>query len=101
MLQLSAGDGSSKPALPCTALPQWVFYLFGASAVAWLPIWLPLRLAQPPPGGTTRGGGSLGLKRVELSEAGSMQPLPSGLETIEEIQVGWEGPGAAAQDLCC
>lgn len=60
---------------PCRAipLPQWVFYLFGASAVLWIPFWLPLPLAGPPSGGSsarpwqplqllaaTRGGGRQG-----------------------------------------
>lgn len=32
---------------------QWVFYLFGAAAVLWLPFWLPLRME-----GGSRSGSS-------------------------------------------
>ena len=84
-----------------TAL-QWVFYLFGASAVAWLPFWLPLQLpvARPPPGsGDGVGGSSRSPRGLELQEV-----MPSGgskqaLETLEESQVRARGGGGSAERL--
>ncbi|KAF8063765.1 PHT4 [Scenedesmus sp. PABB004] len=39
---------------------QWVFYLFGASALLWLPVWLPLNVQRElaPPGGAGAGAGA-------------------------------------------
>jgi hypothetical protein len=67
-------------------LLQWVFYLFGASAVAWLPFWLPLPTARPS--GSSGEGVLSGLELPEV-RSGGRQLSPSGLETIEENQVAW------------
>lgn len=52
---LFAFSHNSHPCHLTCLPPQWVFYIFGASAVLWLPFWLP----QSVEGGTaSRGGGS-------------------------------------------
>jgi ACS family sodium-dependent inorganic phosphate cotransporter len=37
---------------------QWVFYLFGGSALLWLPFWLPLNVLKQLPEDTAAGSGS-------------------------------------------
>lgn len=80
---------------------QWVFYLFGASAVVWIPFWLPLPVAQALPGGDIKAG-----KPLQDVGRWSRQASAVGLETIEENQVrgsiamhrcsiAWEGGGPA------
>ena len=78
--------------LPFPAV-QWVFYLIGASAVLWMPFWLPLQVVQS--GASTDGSGSGRglLRRMELGEwsgqGGKRRTfsLPKGMDTIDEDQV--------------
>lgn len=57
----------------------WVFYLFGASAVLWLPFWLPLPVAGPPP---SRSADVAQRELQQLAEEGRQ----GGLQPIEEDQ---------------
>lgn len=56
----------SSPLPHCLTPPlpplQWVFYIFGASAVLWLPLWLPQRIE----GGGRGGGGASSSKAFNL-----------------------------------
>lgn len=45
----------APPLAPPCFCGQWVFYLFGAAAVLWLPLWLPQRVEGPSSGSSGSG----------------------------------------------
>lgn len=49
---------------------EWVFYLFGAAAIVWLPFWLPQRIA----GGSGGGGGGKGFNILSLFSSSAATP---------------------------
>ena len=74
---------------------QWVFYLFGASAVLWLPFWLPQRIEggnlQRRGGGG--GGGGKSFNMLDLFSSGDAgDPAGAGPDS------GRSARGAAAGD---
>lgn len=62
---------------------QWVFYLFGGSALLWLPFWLPLNVARQPPGDAISGRSASWLPAQQQQQ----QQLPSRSRmSAEEVQ---------------
>lgn len=63
---------------------QWVFYLFGAAAVVWLPFWLPQRIAGGSGGGGSGGKGFNILALFSSSAASPSVPPSASVESFAE-----------------
>jgi MFS family permease len=54
---------------------QWVFYLFGGSALLWLPFWLPLNVLKQLPEDTTAGSSGSGSAAVSALQQQQQQGM--------------------------